>query len=114
VQKPIKVVCGIKLSRKRGFNLSQEKVLRTLESLGLTQPDAQIYIFLGKRGAQKAISIAKSLKMSKQTVYRAIKNLQSKGIITATLEHPSRFSAVPFERVLDLFVNRRSPPNRAR
>jgi sugar-specific transcriptional regulator TrmB len=84
--------------------LSQEKVLKTLESLGLTQPDAQVYIFLGKKGPQKAIDISKSLRVSKQTVYRAIKNLQSKGIITATLEHPSRFSAVPFERVLDLFV----------
>jgi HTH-type transcriptional regulator, sugar sensing transcriptional regulator len=42
--------------------------------------------------------------MSKQTAYRAIKTLQSKGIITATLEHPSRFTAVPFEKVLDLFV----------
>jgi sugar-specific transcriptional regulator TrmB len=87
-----------------GFSLSQDKVLKTLESLGLTQLDAQVYIFLGKRGPQKAVDIAKFLRMSKQTVYRAIKNLERKGIITATLEHPSRFSAVPFEKVLDLFV----------
>lgn len=79
-------------------------MLKTLESLGLTQLDAQVYIFLGKRGLQKAVDIAKFLRVSKQTAYRAIKNLESKGIITATLEHPSRFSAVPFEKVLDLFV----------
>jgi sugar-specific transcriptional regulator TrmB len=84
--------------------LSQEKVLKTLESLGIPQPDAQVYIFLGKKGPQKAIDIAKFLRVSKQTTYRAIKTLQSKGIITATLEHPSKFSAVSFEKVLDLFV----------
>jgi len=84
--------------------LSQEKVLKTLESLGLTKSDAQIYIFLGKKGPQKAIDILKSLKMPRQTLYPAIKDLQGKGIVTATLEHPAKFSAVPFERVLDLFV----------
>ncbi|HEX9863131.1 MAG TPA: helix-turn-helix domain-containing protein [Candidatus Bathyarchaeia archaeon] len=84
--------------------MSQEKVLKTLENLGLTQPDAQIYIFLGKKGPQKAKDIAKFLRVPKQTLYRAIKNLQSKGLITATLEHPAKFSAVPFDRVLDLFV----------
>jgi sugar-specific transcriptional regulator TrmB len=84
--------------------LSQEKVIKTLEALGITQPDADIYIFLGKKGAQKALEISRSLKLSKQTTYRAIKTLQSKGIVTATLERPSRFSSVPFDQVLDLFV----------
>ncbi len=84
--------------------MSQEKVLKTLESLGFTKSDAQVYIFLGKKGPQKAKDIAKALKMPKQTLYLVIKNLQSKGMITATLEHPSRFSAAQFEKVLDLFV----------
>jgi sugar-specific transcriptional regulator TrmB len=84
--------------------LGQEKVIKTLEALGITQPDADIYIFLGKKGAQKALDIARSLKLSKQTTYRAIKTLQSKGIVTATLERPSKFSAVTFDKVLDLFV----------
>jgi sugar-specific transcriptional regulator TrmB len=84
--------------------LSQEKVIKTLESLGFAQSDAQIYILLGKKGPQKAKNIANFLKMPKQTLYLAIKNLQNRGIITATLEHPARFSAVPFERVLDVFI----------
>ena len=79
-------------------------MLKTLEILGVTQPDAQVYILLGKKGPQKAVDISRSLRIPRQTIYRAIKTLQSKGIVTATLEHPSRFSAVPFERVLDLFV----------
>src|SRR4030042_2528980 len=84
--------------------LSQEKVLKTLESIGLAQLDARVYVFLAKRGPQKAKDIAKSLKMPKQTLYFIIKHLQKRGIITSTLEHPARFSAVPFEKVLDLFI----------
>jgi len=87
--------------------MSQEKVLRTLESLGLSQSDAQVYVFLGKRGSQKAIDIAKALRMPKQQLYVVLKNLQSKAIVNATLERPARFSAVPFEKVLDLFVRAR-------
>src|SRR4030066_932693 len=84
--------------------VSQEKVLKTLESLGIAQLDARVYVFLAKKGPQKATDVAKSLKMPKQTLYVIIKNLQRKGIVTSTLEHPARFSAVPFEKVLDLFV----------
>lgn len=79
--------------------MSQEKVLKTLESVGLNQSDAQVYIFLGKRGTQKAKDIATALKMPKNLLYLSLKNLQAKGVVNATLEKPARFSAEPFERV---------------
>jgi sugar-specific transcriptional regulator TrmB len=84
--------------------VSQEKILKTLESLGLTQWDAKVYIILAKRGPIKASDAAKALKLSKQRLYPIVKSLQSKGIVNSTLEHPARLSAVPFEKVLDLFV----------
>ena len=84
--------------------MSQEKILKTLVSLGLTQWDAKVYILLAKRGPIKARDAAKALKISKQRLYPIIKSLQSKGIVNSTLERPARFSAVPFEKVLDLFV----------
>jgi sugar-specific transcriptional regulator TrmB len=84
--------------------LSLEKVLKTLVSLGLTQMDAKVYVLLAKRGPIKATDAAKALKISKQRIYPIIKSLQSKGIVNSTLERPARFSAVPFEKVLDLFV----------
>ena len=79
-------------------------MLITLERLGLTRLDAQVYILLGKKGPLKAKDITKSLRVPKQTLYRSIKDLQNKAIITATLEHPAKFVAAPFDRVLDLFV----------
>lgn len=84
--------------------MGQEKILKTLLSLGLAQLDAEVYIFLAKRGPTKAREMARALKISKQRLYPIIKNLQGKGIVNATLEHPARFSAIPFEKMLDLFV----------
>ncbi len=84
--------------------MSQEKVLKTLESLGFTKLEAQVYIFLGRKGPQKGISIIKALKIPKQQIYLILKNLQSKGIVNASIEHPAEFSALPFEKALDIFV----------
>jgi sugar-specific transcriptional regulator TrmB len=84
--------------------LSQERVLKTLIDFGLSQLDAQVYVFLGKRGAQKGKDIAKALKIHKQQIYRSLKNLQNKGIVSCTVDHPARYSAEPFQKVIDLFI----------
>ena len=84
--------------------MSQEKVLKTLTNLGLTQLEAKVYIYLSKKGPQKAGDTAKALKLAKQQLYPTLKRLRRKGIVTSTLEHPARFSALAFDKVLDLFV----------
>lgn len=84
--------------------MSQEEVLKTLVSFGLTEIDAQVYVFLAKKGAQKGRDICKALKITKQQLYPSLKNLKKRGIVSSTIEHPARFSAIPFEKVLDLFI----------
>jgi sugar-specific transcriptional regulator TrmB len=84
--------------------MSQEQVLKTLENLGFDQVDAQIYVYLAKKGLQKASDVCKALKLTKQQLYPSIKQLQSKGIVSSTMQHPARFSVMPFEKVLDLFI----------
>jgi sugar-specific transcriptional regulator TrmB len=84
--------------------LSAEEVLKKLVSLGLTRTEAKIYVYLAKRGAQKGRNIRKALRLTKQQLYPSLRNLQKKGIVSSTLEHPARFSAIPFEKVLDLFI----------
>jgi sugar-specific transcriptional regulator TrmB len=87
--------------------LSQQKILDTLQNLGFSNLDAQVYLMLGKKGPKKVSELVQTLKIPKQQLYAILKNLQSKGIINATLEHPARFSTEPFEKVLDLFVKAR-------
>ncbi len=83
-------------------------MLKTLKDIGLTQLDSKIYVFLGKRGPQKGKDISRALKVHKQQIYRSLKNLQRKGLISATLDHPANFSAEPFPKVLDLFIKVRT------
>jgi len=84
--------------------LSETTIKEVLENLGLTGKEAEICIFLAKRGPQKGVELAKQLKKHKAQIYRILKRLQTKGLVELTLEAPTRFTAVPFEKVLDQFV----------
>lgn len=79
-------------------------MLKTLVNLGFTETDAQVYVFLATEGPQEASDIAEALQIYKRQLYRRLKSLQSKGIINASPEYPARFSAVLFEKVLDLLI----------
>lgn len=85
-------------------HVSHQKILNTLQSFGLSSLDAEVYLFLAKKGPRKVSDLVQSLHIPKQQLYNILKNLQSKGIINSTLEHPARFCAEPFEKVLDLFL----------
>ena len=84
--------------------MSQEQVLKTLLGLGLTRLDSQVYIYLAKKGPQKGRDLLKGLRIQRQQLYRSLKILQSKGIVSATFEHPAGFSAISFDKVVDLFI----------
>jgi sugar-specific transcriptional regulator TrmB/CBS domain-containing protein len=43
--------------------------------------------------------------MERVQAYRTFKKLQEKGFIEATLERPTRFTIVPFENLVDTFIN---------
>ncbi|MCW4045526.1 MAG: hypothetical protein NWE94_08435 [Candidatus Bathyarchaeota archaeon] len=84
--------------------MSQEQILKTFSNLGFTPVDAQVYVYLAKKGMRKASDICKALKLTKQQLYPSLKQLQGKGIVTSTIEHPARFSVLPFDKVLDMFI----------
>ena len=84
--------------------MNQEPFVKTLVDLGFTSMDAQVYFFLAKKGNAKGKEILNALKINRQQVYRSLKSLQRKGIVSSTFEHPARFSAIPFDKVLDMFI----------
>jgi len=86
------------------FKVKRGTIEKTLRNFGLSEKQAEIYIFLGKRGPLKGGEITKRLKMNKGQVYRILRKLQKKGLVEETLEFPARFIAVPFEKVIDSFV----------
>ena len=87
--------------------VSQETIKNALKNFGLTDKEAEVYIFLAKRGGLRTGQIAKHLKKNKGQVYRILFNLKKKGVVEATLEFPTRYSAVSLEKTIDSFLKSR-------
>ena len=81
-----------------------ERVLRILEGFGLAKTDAEVYVYLAKKGPKRETDLSSFFKMNNEQLYSSLSNLQSKGIVKATVEKSAIFSALTFERVLELFV----------
>ena len=84
-----------------------DSIKDTLQNFGLTKKEAQIYLHIAKYGIQSGIDIANKTKTAQAVVYRTLKILQRKGFIESTLESPARFTAVPFEDILDTNIKAR-------
>ena len=84
--------------------MGDEKVKKVLKGFGVTEKEAEVYIFVAKHGVLRSGEIVKNSKMHKADVYRILKSLQTKGLVESTLESPTRFIAVPFETVLDSLI----------
>ena len=67
----------------------------------------KVYIYLAKKGPKREIDLSKALKLTDKKLDLILKNLQSKGLVTATVEQCELFLALPFEIVLDQLVKSR-------
>ncbi len=85
--------------------MSEKDITKFLQVLGLSKREIQVYMFLAKSGVQSTSFVAKRLKMERVQAYRTFKKLQEKGFIEATLERPTRFTIVPFEALVDSYIN---------
>lgn len=93
--------------------LSKEWMQKTIIKLGFTEIDAQVYVFLSKEGSKKARDMAEALNLTSQQLYRILKKLQKKGMVNVSHEYPASFSAVIFERILDLLVKSKKEQQKA-
>jgi len=83
-------------------SLSLKKLFETLAVFGFKQLDAKTYIFLAKNGPQTARDLTAALRMPKWQIYKSLRNLRERGIVSSILRRPALFSALPFEQVIDL------------
>jgi sugar-specific transcriptional regulator TrmB len=84
--------------------MSLDRVFKALIDLGLSKPEAQVYIFLETKGPDTARKLATALQINRQQMYRILKRLQDKKIIKIASGHPAEFSALPFEEALNLLI----------
>ncbi len=84
--------------------MSLKRVLKTLGSLGLSQAESKVYVYLAKVGPSKAKDLSNGLRIPKQQLYPTLNSLKKKGIITSRPERATVFAALAFEELLNLFM----------
>jgi len=93
------------LNLRRKINMSGNDIIQFLRNLGLSKRETDVYLFLAKSGVASTSLVAKRLKIERVQAYRIFKKMQDKGFIATTLERPTRFTAVPFEELLESFIS---------
>lgn len=79
-------------------------MIKILERFGFSKADAEVYIYLAKKGPIREIDLSEVFRFANSKLDLILKNLQNKGLVTATVEHSEVFLAIPFESVLDQLV----------
>ncbi len=92
-------------SHNHEFKLSVDELQGELLKFNLTSNQAKVYIFLGKYGSKTAPEVCKALKIARTETYHLLSTLQSKGIVSASFEHPIKFSALSLKKAMDTLVN---------
>jgi len=91
-------------------NEYQVKALKDITSvlmrLKFSKNEVKVYFYLARYGAQKAQKIAESLGVHRTEAYKILRTLENDGIIYRVLERPMKFTAVPFEKVLDTEIEK--------
>jgi sugar-specific transcriptional regulator TrmB len=84
--------------------LSKERLINALKGLGFSKIDTLVYIFLVKNGPCIFQRIVKDLKLEDRMIDESLKELQSMGVVSYSIEKPKEFTGLPFDELIDLFV----------
>lgn len=78
-----------------------ELAIKTLGKIGLTENEAQIYIYLARRGPCSERQLARAIGLTALQLVDRLQSLKDKGFVTSIESTCNVFSAVPLERILD-------------
>jgi sugar-specific transcriptional regulator TrmB len=92
------------LSEREYGQLSLERIFKALASLGLSERDARVYVYLALKGPTKVDYMIDNLRMSRRQIYDSLNFLQDKGIVFAVSKSRGVFSALLFEEALKLLI----------
>lgn len=76
-----------------------------LGTFGLTSNQVKVFFYLGKIGQRTASDIAKAVDIPRSETYHLLTALQNKGIVSATFEHPIKFSVVSIQDAIHILVS---------
>lgn len=81
--------------------MSLERIIKALVDIGLSKMDAEVYVYIAKKGPKTISHLTKTLIFSKQEINRSLNTLQANGLLT---RNRILFCALPFEEALVLLI----------
>lgn len=81
--------------------MSLERIINALIENGLTKIQAEVYVYLAKKGPKTIEHLTKTLIFNRKELGKTLNSLQRMGLIT---KNQVLFCALPFEEVLTLFI----------
>ena len=85
----------------------KEEEALILTKLGFTQTQAKLYLTLLRMGNANGRVLAEHAKVPRSIVYRALDELQKKGLVEKEIVQPYMFSATPIQHGLQMLVNQK-------
>lgn len=86
------------------YKAGLDKIQSELMKFGLSPTQAKVFIFLGKYGTKSAPDIARALELPRTETYHVVNSLQSMGLVTAELDHPTKYSALDLRKAIASLV----------
>ena len=86
------------------LKLSLNRALKALKSLGLTEIDAKVYVYLSKRGPHGVDDLADALGVTSRQLVFSLETLRTRSMVDSASEPSVKYFAIPLERVLDEFT----------
>ena len=96
-----------KSSLKSGFSINQS-LLPKLVKLGFSKQEAEIYLLLVKEGVLPAKEIVVRMHILPHAVYRVIRKLKKKKLVTIISSSPLMFYVLPSELALTAYIKEKS------
>jgi sugar-specific transcriptional regulator TrmB len=84
--------------------MSLDLALNTLKSLGLTETEAKVYIYLAKKGPRNNKNIACFLGLSEHQTLLCLDRLVAKKMVNTAPEYSIKYLAAPLTFILDLLT----------
>jgi sugar-specific transcriptional regulator TrmB len=82
-----------------------DEIRECFGTFGLTPNQVKVFFYLGKIGQRSASDIAKAVNIPRSETYHLLTALQNKGIVSATFEHPIKFSTVSIQDAIHVLVS---------
>lgn len=92
-------------ARPDDYEALVEKLKTELSKFGLTANQSKVFLFLEKSGPNTATQVSKALKIPRTETYHLLSNLQNRGIVLASFQHPIKFAGLPLNKAIAVLIN---------